>query len=342
MMPEAKEKNISLPIDFAPMEGITEAIYRRAHHACFGGVDTYYLPFISPTMHLVLNGREKNNVLPKYNEGLRCVPQVLTKDPEHFLWAARLLADMGYEEINLNAGCPSATVTTKDKGAGILKDPDTLARFLDRICEESPVPVSVKTRAGFESPDEWERLVKVYAGVPLKRLILHPRTRNENYTPGRIHPELVQMTAEIFRGDVIYNGDLFSRADVENILKSAPGIRGVMLGRGLVANPAFGRELKGGEKLKKEELIRFHDMLSEAFQERFQKEIVFMKLRVVMKHLACCFEDAKKEEKAIRRAKDLKALLEVDRKLFETKELKEDPCFIPDELKKESAPTMII
>lgn len=67
-----------------------------------------------------------------------------------------------------------------------------------------------------------------------------------------------------------------------------------------------------------------------------------MKLRVVMKHLACCFEDAKKEEKAIRRAKDLKALLEVDRKLFETKELKEDPCFIPDELKKESAPTMII
>lgn len=85
-----------VPIYFAPMEGITDAIFRRVHHECFTGVTEYYIPFISPTQHLVLTGREKHNVLPENHPGVPCVPQVLTKDEEHFLWAARTLADLGY------------------------------------------------------------------------------------------------------------------------------------------------------------------------------------------------------------------------------------------------------
>lgn len=119
-----------IPVFFAPMEGLTDAVFRRVHHECFEGVTDYYIPFISPTKHLVLTGREKHNVLPEYNEGVPCVPQVLTKDEEHFLWAAGVLRDMGYTEINLNAGCPSGTVTSKGKGAGILREVRELDYFL--------------------------------------------------------------------------------------------------------------------------------------------------------------------------------------------------------------------
>ena len=121
------------PIYFAPMEGVTDAVYRRVHHAHFGGVDKYFIPFISPTQNLVLTPRERNNVSPEVNAGMRVVPQVLTKKADHFLWAAQLLYDMGYEEINLNVGCPSGTVTAKGKGAGMLLDPDALDRFLDEV-----------------------------------------------------------------------------------------------------------------------------------------------------------------------------------------------------------------
>ena len=189
-----------MKVFFAPMEGLTDAAFRKAHHQCFGGVDAYYMPFISPTKHMVLTGREKHNVLPEYNAGVPSVPQVLTKDEEHFLWAARLFRDMGYSEINLNAGCPSGTVTAKGKGSGMLRDTKELDYFLEDVCRDSPLPVSVKTRIGFDSPEEWERLLAIYAQYPLKRLIIHPRTCRERYQAGTVHRECWQAACEAYSG----------------------------------------------------------------------------------------------------------------------------------------------
>lgn len=320
---------------FAPMEGMTDAAFRRAHYRCFSGVESYYIPFISPTKHLVLTGREKHNVLPEYNGEVPCVPQILTRDEEHFLWAASLLAEMGYTEVNLNAGCPSGTVTAKGKGAGILRDVKELGYFLEDICTHSPLPVSVKTRIGFGSPEEWEQLLNMYAQYPLKRLIIHPRTCRERYAPGTIHRECWQMAREIYHGEMVFNGDLFSKEDIQSFQKDDPLLSGVMLGRGLVANPALARETLGGEPITKEEIVRFHAVLTDEMLKMYQPNIVFMKMRVVMKHLACCFDETKKLEKQIRKSRTLEELLAVDRQLFDTCELKEKPCFIPDELRKQ-------
>lgn len=185
------------------------------------------------------------------------MPQVLTKEESHFLWAANVLRDMGYDEVNLNAGCPSGTVTAKGKGAGILRDVKQLDYFLEDVCAQSPVPVSVKTRIGFESPDEWQELLQIYAQYPLKRLIVHPRTCRERYAPGQIHPECLDMVRQLFQGQIIINGDLFTRQEVDAL----PCGEGVMLGRGLVANPAMARVLAGGDPLRKEELIHYHDRM---------------------------------------------------------------------------------
>lgn len=314
------------PVYFAPMEGLTDAVFRRVHHELFTGVTAYMIPFISPTQNLVLNGREKHNVLPEYNRGVPCIPQVLTKEADHFLWAAGILADMGYTEVNLNAGCPSGTVTAKGKGAGILKDTDKLDAFLERICNESPIPVSVKTRIGFESTDEWDKLLEIYCRYPLRSLTVHPRTCRERYDPDKLHRDVLEETVRRFSGEVVVNGDLFDTDDI-NAITEQYGNVSVMLGRGMVADPALARMAAGGEKLKKEEVIRFHDRLEEELSAEYQPDIVFMKLRVVMKHMACCFENTGKIEKRIRKSRTLNELLEIDRELFDKCELKEKPRF---------------
>ena len=133
-------------IEFAPMEGVTDVVFRRAHFEMFGGVDRYFLPFISPTSHLTFSHREQEGVSPLLNRGIPVVPQILTRDASLFLQTARLLADAGYEEVNLNLGCPSGTVTAKGKGSGFLRDLDGLRAFLDEVCEGASVSVSLTTR----------------------------------------------------------------------------------------------------------------------------------------------------------------------------------------------------
>ena len=139
---------------FAPMEGVTGGLYRTAHSHHFPGVDCYYMPFITPTQDHVFTPRELRNVAQEHNRGFRAVPQILTKNPEDFNWAARELFAMGYDEVNLNLGCPSGTVTAKGKGAGMLADPEHLDYFLDGIYSQANGNISLKTRLGMDDPEE--------------------------------------------------------------------------------------------------------------------------------------------------------------------------------------------
>ena len=131
---------------FAPMEGITDSIFRRAHHRHFGGVDRYFMPFLSPTIHRALTHKEDRELPMADSEDFAAVPQVLTKVADDFLWAAQVCADRGYDEVNLNIGCPSGTVVSKGKGSGMLRDLAALDAFLEEIFTKSPLPISVKTR----------------------------------------------------------------------------------------------------------------------------------------------------------------------------------------------------
>lgn len=323
-----------MTICFAPMEGLTDAVFRRVHHACFPGVDAYYMPFLSLTQHLTPSRGERQELLRENCPGVPCVPQLLTRDEQHFLWGAQLLADMGYDEVNLNAGCPSATVIAKGKGSGILRDVKELDYFLEDVCAHSPLPVSVKTRIGFDTPDEWAALLAVYAQYPLKRLIIHPRTCRERYAPGTIHRDCWQAACETYPGELIYNGDVFTAAQARDVSAASGRSVGLMLGRGLVAQPALAREIGGGAPLTLGEVRRFHDELAEALRAQYDERIAFMKLRVTMKHIACCFEDAAIHELAIRKSRTLDELLKTDQRLFDECPMKFMPVFIPDELRR--------
>ena len=139
--------------DFAPLDGITKVVFRQVYHRMFGGADRYFIPFFSPTDQHILTKRDQRELDPAANAGLPVVPQVMTRRAPDFLWAAEIVADMGYTEVNLNLGCPSGTVTAKGKGAGMLTDPEALDRFLDDVFSKCPIAISVKTRLGMHSPE---------------------------------------------------------------------------------------------------------------------------------------------------------------------------------------------
>lgn len=179
-----------LPLDiaFAPMEGLTGAVYRQAHCRVFGGADRYFIPFITPTQDHRFTKRELREILPEHNRGLTAVPQLLVRKAEDFLWAAGELAAMGWGEVNLNLGCPSGTVVAKGKGSGFLGLPEELERFLDAVFEKPPCAISIKTRLGVKEPEEFGPLLALFRRYPLAELTVHPRVQKDMYknTPGGI------------------------------------------------------------------------------------------------------------------------------------------------------------
>ncbi len=247
---------------FAPLEGITGYIYRRAHHIFYPGLDRYYTPFIVPKEKKQLNAKERNDVLPEHNAGMRVIPQVMTNRSEEFLRTAKTLnQDYGYKEINLNLGCPSKTVVSKNRGSGFLALPGRLRLFLDEVCsglEKYGMKLSVKTRIGKESPEEFECLLDIFQAFPLSELIIHPRIQKDFYknTPDLKTFSKAYQIYENAGWELCYNGDIFSVSDYKDIYETFPNITAVMMGRGFLKNPMLADEIKvrenGGDKIQKQ------------------------------------------------------------------------------------------
>ena len=314
-----------MDVRLAPMEGVTDAVHRRVHHRLFGGVEKYYIPFITPSTHRVFTTRDLRAIAPENNAGVPCIPQLLTRDAELFLWAANELQQLGYDEVNLNTGCPSGTVTAKGRGSGALRDPDGLRAFLDAICAASPLPVSVKTRIGFYDAGEWPALLAIFRDYPLKDLTVHPRTRNEFYKGG-VHEECFAAAAQCGL-PLVFNGNLFSPQDCAALQQRYPDMP-MMIGRGLIANPALGRQLHGGAAPTRDELRHYHDALMDEYSREYPADTVHSRMREHMKYLSCCFEDSGKALKAIRKSTP-KTYPDAVRMLFDLP-LAASPAYDPD------------
>ena len=205
-----------MAIYFAPLEGITTYIYRNAFHHVYGGADKYFTPFITSA---TMSHREQMDTLPEHNSEITVVPQILTNRVDEFLDIAKRLHDLGYETVNLNLGCPSGTVVSKKRGSGFLSVPDDLHRFLDEIFDGCECNISIKTRIGLSSLDEWEAILKVYQQIPMEELIIHPRLQKEFYK-GTPHLEAFALAKEMLPNTrLCYNGDIYSVASYENVME---------------------------------------------------------------------------------------------------------------------------
>lgn len=258
----------------APMEGVTTYIFRRAYHNTFRSMDKYFTPFIVPHTQKKMAQKEWVELNPEHNKGMFVVPQVLTNNAEDFVRTAKMLYSYGYEEVNLNLGCPSKTVVTKGRGSGFLEDPRKLDRFFAQVFEQLDVTkekVSVKTRIGLDSPLEFEDLLAVYEKYPIEELTIHPRLQTDYYknTPNW---DIFADAVEQSKHTLCYNGDIFSAADYERFAQRFPQIESIMLGRGIVAYPDLVEQIEA--KITKSDihwvrdykkLRKFHDEVLDGY-----------------------------------------------------------------------------
>ena len=291
----------------APMEGLTDRVWRQAQQKWFGPEGTahrYYAPFLSPPENRVLIKKKMAELEPAANPGVQVIPQLLAKDGELAAWMIGELRRMGYTEVNLNFGCPSGTVTAKGKGSGMLRDPQKLDAFLDAVFSQAGGPVSVKTRLGVARAEEFGEILNVYNKYPLCELTIHPRVMKQLYR-GQADREAFAAYLPACTVPVCYNGDVTTVDDLRALEAAFPGLSGIMVGRGLIADPALLRKAVGGPAASREELRGYHDELYHGYTEAFgMASCAVSRMKAHWFYLIHLFDGADALEKPLRKARE--------------------------------------
>ena len=287
----------------APLQGFTEAVWRNVHAAVFGGIDGYYTPFLRYE-HGEIRNKDIRDIERKNNSVENLVPQVIAATPDEMRPLLNLIAGEGYSRVDINMGCSFPLQMRKRHGAGLLPYPELVAELMKEVAQHPEVSFSVKMRLGCNSKDEWKELMPILNDAPLRHVTMHPRLGIEQYKK----PVDVDAFAEFYtacKHPVIYNGDLNSLADINRVEQLFLGLKGIMLGRGLLANPALGVEYRTGRELTNAELgnlvRQMHDALMRELTPRLQGNTQFLsKMKPYWEYLLP--DMLKRDKKAILKA----------------------------------------
>ncbi len=307
-------------LSLAPFRGITHKVFRNAFATHIGGIDLYYAPFISGTGRTRINESKLSDIIPANENKAPCVPQYIGNDPFEMVLLASVLYDIGYKEMNWNLGCPFGRIANKKRGCGLLPWPGEIDNILERFFHTSKLELSVKTRLGFRSSDEFTDVIEVLNKYPLKNIIIHPRTGVQVYG-GKADPEQYLQYKKRCVHPVIYNGDIFNIAQYKKLTEILPGQNEWMLGRGALINPFLALEIKGmapKPSAKREQLRRFHDQLwsycLESMPEQ-RKRTGWMK--AIWHYMSGVFADSTSIFNEIKRSGSDKSYLEAAGRAFE-------------------------
>ena len=291
----------------APMEGLTDRVWRQAHQKWFGWAGApakYYAPFLSPPENRVLIKKKMAELAPEANPGAPVVPQLLAKDGALAAWMVGQLRQLGYAEVNLNFGCPSGTVTAKGKGSGMLRDLDKLDAFLAALFAEAEGPLTVKTRLGVEKPEEFAAVLEVYNRYPIAELTIHPRVMRQQYR-GIADREAFAKALPECRMPVCYNGDLTTVEQLRALEADFPAVQSLMVGRGIIADPALFRQALGGPAATKEELRGYLDDLYQGYTALFGSAgCAISRMKGHWFYLIHRFEGSERLEKQLRKLRE--------------------------------------
>lgn len=302
----------------APLEGITGYVYRNAYQKYFGNVDKYFAPFISPDKNICINRKEKRDILPENNIGLRLVPQIMTNNARHFSDTEKELSELGYDEVNLNLGCPAATVVTKKKGSGFLFYTDDLDEFLYNIFEKTAGKISIKTRIGRESPDEFYQLIEIFNKYPIEELIIHPRIQKDFYK-NKPNLKVFSDALRLSKNRIVYNGDIHSTNDYDKFINDYPDVDSIMFGRGVLKNPALICRIKSGDN-SMEEMQQIENFMEEVLHKYYEnmkdEKNVLFKMKELWLYMSELFTDGEKYWKKIKKSRNFAEYKEVVSRLF--------------------------
>ncbi len=305
---------------YAPMEGVTDATFRSLHHKYFPGIDRYFMPFISPTIHRTLTPREERELPRADSVPFTAVPQLLGKNVEDMVWALQVCTDLGYDEVNINLGCPSGTVVSKGKGSGMLSHLDTLDAFLEAIYAAATLPVSLKTRIGVNDSDNWPQILDIYRRYPVHELTVHPRIRKAFYK-GDCDMAAFRLAVEDSPFPVCYNGNIASLEDAQRIQAEYPTVENLMIGRALVGNPGMLRGSTDRETLK-----AFLNELSDTYCTVFgSKRNAIYRMKDNWHYLISLFEGSERHWKDLRKCTDYDRFTAIANEIVTTLPMREHP-----------------
>jgi tRNA-dihydrouridine synthase B len=307
-------------IYLAPLQGITDRIYRNLFPVYFKGVDAAIAPFISSSKKMKQDNKLLREFYPENNTGIPTIPQIMSSTPADFVMIANKLHDVGCRTVNWNLGCPYPMVVRKGRGAGMLCDPSRVESFLDAAMPFLRPNLSIKLRIGLKYPDEVLELMPIFNRYPMEELIIHPRTGAQMYE-GKVDLDIFEQCLGLSKHRVVYNGDIDSFEKFEWLSKRFESVDRWMLGRGLLANPFLAEKIKFktekpyAEKIK---IIRaFHDHLFDEYLKILSgPSHITNKMKAVWTYLGGFFEDGAKIKKRIWKTHHRDNYLDVVNKVF--------------------------
>lgn len=307
-------------IYLAPIQGITDRIYRNVFPKYFSGVDCAMAPFISTSKRKKVENVILRELDPEINTGLPVIPQILSRDPEDFIPLADRLYQMGYTTVNWNLGCPFPVVVNKGKGSGMLCYPSAIERFLENTVPSIKAKLSIKLRIGLAYPDEILALIPIFNRYPVEELIIHPRTGKQMYE-GDVDLETFSRCIEISRHEIVYNGDIDSPGKFKMLSERFPSVKKWMIGRGILSDPFLAEEIRPENRRSREDKIKiirsFHDELFAEYSKVMSGPAhITDKMKSIWTYLGSFFENGDKIRKKIHKAQNVKHYIDIVDSIF--------------------------
>lgn len=304
----------------SPLQGITDFRFRNAQNKFFGGIDTFYAPYIRLNGKLIIKSAYERDLLPENNSSLECIPQIITNDADEFLFVAKYVQALGYKELNWNLGCPYPMVTKCGMGSGLISDSEKIRQILDKVHSESDIIVSMKMRLGYDTTEEILDVLPILDTFPIKNIAIHARIGKQLYKGG-VHLDAFQKCIDNTKHKLYYNGDITTVAKFKEMQERFPTINHFMIGRGLISDPFLPTMIKNNTtehpKNKLPLFEAFHDTLYEGYSQSLSGSThILLKMHHLWEYFATTFSNPHKVEKNIRKAKSIKNYEQTVKEVF--------------------------
>lgn len=234
-----------MTLSLAPLQTYTDHHFRNAFQQVFSGVDTFYAPYLKLNNDGSIKPNTKIDVLPENNPFQPVIPQVMACSAKDFFTMADYLRSLGYAQLNWNMGCPYPMVTNRNLGAGILDKPEELKNMLNEVYSRLDMQLGIKMRMGLESTVEILDLLPILNEFPLTEVIIHGRYARQLYT-GNVDRNRFEECLRISGHPLVFNGDVTTAEEADEIMQRFPAVKGIMIGRGAMINPSLFEEIASG------------------------------------------------------------------------------------------------
>jgi tRNA-dihydrouridine synthase B len=298
-----------MQLQLGPFQGITDVWFRQVYMKHFKGIDKLFTPFFSGIHKENSRNLRTDEIRPGLNNLSMTVPQLLSNDADEIIRFSSQCNAMGYNEINLNMGCPYPLVAKKKRGSGLLPYPGMVQKMLEKLDGNLSTGFSIKCRLGYHNPEEIDELIPLFNAFDLSELIIHARIGKQLYKGIPDFDRFRSVISEI-RAPLVYNGDIFSSDNLNEYHTKFENINSWMLGRGLLADPFLPADIKKIKVVEKDEdrkeIVR--SFMAELYQLRREQSndnlSVLGRLKELWSYMRFSFDEPQTVWRLVRKVKN--------------------------------------